>query len=148
MRHIWVSKLTTIGSDNGLSPGRRQAIIWTNAGRWSIRNLRAHFSDILSKIHTFSFLKTHLPRPQCFNLRETTSFTPPTKMFRSLAPVRITWQSLNLKCDISPSKCRRMLKFCLLLCNKNWIDLQSCLLWCECDVFPLNFTVNIVVTLF
>ena len=30
--HICVSKLTTIGSDNGLSPGRRQAIIWTNAG--------------------------------------------------------------------------------------------------------------------
>ena len=29
--HIYVSKLTIIGSDNGLSPGRRQAIIWTNA---------------------------------------------------------------------------------------------------------------------
>ena len=28
--HICVSKLTTIGSDNGLSPDRRQAIIWTN----------------------------------------------------------------------------------------------------------------------
>ena len=30
MTHICVSKLTIIGSDNGLSPGRRQAIIWTN----------------------------------------------------------------------------------------------------------------------
>ena len=30
--HIYVSNLTIIGSDNGLSPGRRQAIIWTNAG--------------------------------------------------------------------------------------------------------------------
>ena len=29
--HICVSKLTIIGSDNGLSPGWRQAIIWTNA---------------------------------------------------------------------------------------------------------------------
>ena len=29
--HICVSKLTIIGSDNGLSPGRRHAIIWTNA---------------------------------------------------------------------------------------------------------------------
>ena len=29
--HICVSKLTSIGSDNGLPPGRRQAIIWTNA---------------------------------------------------------------------------------------------------------------------
>ena len=26
------SKLTITGSDNGLSPGRRQAIIWTNDG--------------------------------------------------------------------------------------------------------------------
>ena len=30
--HICVNILTIIGSDNGLSPGRRQAIIWTNAG--------------------------------------------------------------------------------------------------------------------
>ena len=30
--HIRVSKLTIIGSDDGLSHGRRQAIIWTNAG--------------------------------------------------------------------------------------------------------------------
>ena len=32
LTQIWVNKLTIIGSDNGLSPGRRQAIIWTNAG--------------------------------------------------------------------------------------------------------------------
>ena len=32
MTHICVINLTIIGSDNGLSPGRRQAIIWTNAG--------------------------------------------------------------------------------------------------------------------
>ena len=30
--HICVNKLNIIGSDNGLSPGRRQAIIRTNAG--------------------------------------------------------------------------------------------------------------------
>ena len=30
--HICISKLTNIGSDNGLSPGQRQTIIWTNAG--------------------------------------------------------------------------------------------------------------------
>ena len=30
--HICVGKLAMIGSDNGLSPARRQAIIWTNAG--------------------------------------------------------------------------------------------------------------------
>ena len=29
--YIYVRKLTVIGSDNGLSPGRHQAIIWINA---------------------------------------------------------------------------------------------------------------------
>ena len=37
--HICVGKLTTIGSDDGLSPGRRQAIIRTNAGILLIQNL-------------------------------------------------------------------------------------------------------------
>ena len=32
MTHICVNNLTIIGPDNGLSPGRHQAIIWTNAG--------------------------------------------------------------------------------------------------------------------
>ena len=32
MTQICLSKLTIIGSDDGLSPGRRQAIIRTNAG--------------------------------------------------------------------------------------------------------------------
>ena len=30
--HICIGKWTIFGSDNGLSPGRRQTIIWTNAG--------------------------------------------------------------------------------------------------------------------
>ena len=58
--HICVSKLTTIGSDNGLSPGRRQAIIWTNDGVLLIRTLRTNFSEILSKINSFSFKTMHL----------------------------------------------------------------------------------------
>ena len=32
MTHICVNKIAIIGSDNGLSPERHQAIIWTNAG--------------------------------------------------------------------------------------------------------------------
>ena len=32
MRDIFVGNLTIIVSDNGLSPGRRQAFIWTNDG--------------------------------------------------------------------------------------------------------------------
>ena len=58
--HICVSKLTIIGSDNGLSPGRRQAIIWTNDGILLIRPLGTNFSEILSKIRIFSFKKMHL----------------------------------------------------------------------------------------
>ena len=58
--HICVSKLTIIGSDNGLSPGRRQAIIWTNAGILLIWTLGTNFSEILSESHAFSFKKLHL----------------------------------------------------------------------------------------
>ena len=44
--HICVSILTIIGSDNGLSPGPRQAITWTNAAILLIGTLRANFSEI------------------------------------------------------------------------------------------------------
>ena len=59
MTHICISELPIIGSDNGLSPGRRQAIIWTNAGILLNRILGINFSEILSEIHIFSFKKMH-----------------------------------------------------------------------------------------
>ena len=58
--HICVSNLTIIGSDDGLSPGRRQAIIWTSAGILLIGPLETNISDILIDIHTFSFMKMPL----------------------------------------------------------------------------------------
>ena len=58
--HICVSKLTIIGSDNGLSPDRRQAIIWTNAGILFIGPLGTSFSEISIEILTFSFKKMRL----------------------------------------------------------------------------------------
>ena len=58
--HICVSKRTIIGSDNGLPPGRRQAIIWTNAGILLIGPLGTYFSEILIGVQTFSFKKMHL----------------------------------------------------------------------------------------
>ena len=58
--HICVSTQTIIGSDNGLSPGRRQAIIWTSAGILLIGPLGANFNEIVIKIDTFSFKKMHL----------------------------------------------------------------------------------------
>ena len=74
--HICVSDLTIIGSDNGLSPGRRQAIIWTNAGLLSIEPLRTDFSENLIKIQPFSLKKMHVKmssakwRPSCLGLNE------------------------------------------------------------------------------
>ena len=72
--HICVGNLTIIGSDNGLAPGRRQAIIWTNAGILSIGHLGTNFSEILIEIYTFPFKKKHLKwssgkwRPFCLGL--------------------------------------------------------------------------------
>ena len=72
--HICVSKLTIIGSDNGLSPGQRQAIIWTNAGILLIRPLGTNFNEMLIEILTFSFMKMRLKvssakwRPFCLGL--------------------------------------------------------------------------------
>ena len=57
MTHISVCKLVVIGSDNGLSSGRRHANIWTNAGILLIGPLGTHFSEIFIEIHTFSFKK-------------------------------------------------------------------------------------------
>ena len=72
--HICISNLTTIGSINGLSPGRRQAITWTNAGISLIGPLGTNFSEILIEISTFSFKKMRLKvssakwQPFCLSL--------------------------------------------------------------------------------
>ena len=73
--HICISKLTIIGSDDGLSPGRRrQAIIWTIDGILLIEPLGTMFSEIFIEIYTFSFRKMHLKmssgkwRPFCLGL--------------------------------------------------------------------------------
>ena len=84
--HICVSRITIIGSDNDWSPGRCQAIIWTNAGILLIRTLETNFSEILSEIHAFSSKKMHLKmsaksRHLCPNLNE------------------LTWRQLPASCD-------------------------------------------------
>ena len=61
--HICVSKLTNTGSDNCLSPGRRQAIIWTNAGILLIRTSGTNLGGILIEIDTFPFKNMHLETP-------------------------------------------------------------------------------------
>ena len=72
--HICVGNLTIIGPDNGLSPGRRQAIIWTKAGILLIWPWGTNFSEISIGIQVFSFQKMHLNmssakwRPFCLGL--------------------------------------------------------------------------------
>ena len=43
-----LNKLNIIDSDNGLSPDRRQAIIWTNAGTLLTEILGTHVSEMIS----------------------------------------------------------------------------------------------------
>ena len=72
--YIWVGNLTIIGSNNGLSPDRRQASIWPNARILLIAPLGTNFSEILNGIQTFSVKKMHLKmssakwRPFCLGL--------------------------------------------------------------------------------
>ena len=75
LTHMCVSKLTIIGSYNGLALDRRHAIIWTYAEILLIPTLGTNFSGILNETHTVSFKKMHfeyvyemaaiLSRPQC-----------------------------------------------------------------------------------
>ena len=81
--HICVGKINIIGSDNG----RRQAILWTNAGILLTEPLEINFSETLIRIHTFSFMKMHLKmssvkwRPFCLDLSVlTASVTAPKHM--------------------------------------------------------------------
>ena len=73
--HICVGKLTIIGSDNGLAPGRCQAIIWTSAGISLNGPLGTNFNETLIWIQHFHSRKciwkcrlrngVHLSQPQC-----------------------------------------------------------------------------------
>ena len=77
--HICVSKLIIIGSDNGLSPVRRQAIVWTmqcwNIVNWKLRDKLQWKSKRNSyiSIHENAFqnvvwkMAAILSRPQCVN---------------------------------------------------------------------------------
>ena len=51
--HICVGNLTIIDSDNGLLPGRHQAIIGTNVGILLIGTLGTNFSEIFIEMYIF-----------------------------------------------------------------------------------------------
>ena len=78
-----VSKLNiNNGSDTGLLPNWRHAIIWSNAGILIIGPLGTNFSEILNEVITFSFTKMRLKmssdklRPFCLGLNVLTNTYP------------------------------------------------------------------------
>ena len=93
LTHICLMRLTIIGSDNGLSPDWRQAIIWTNTGILLIGPLGTNLSEIQIKILTFSFKKMRLNmssatwRPFCLGLNE---LNLEHSSIRTVVPVMVT----------------------------------------------------------
>ena len=94
MTHIYVGNLAIIGSDNGLSPGRRQAIIWTNDGILLIGPSGTNFSEILIEIQTFPFKIMRLKvsfakrRPFCLGLNVLRQYVSTTKCGQGHLQVR------------------------------------------------------------
>ena len=82
MTHICISKLTIIGSDSGLSPGRYQAIIWANAGiSWNTNRIsnifiqENAFQNIVWKMAVILF------RPQCVKCSTSLTYSDTNKTF-------------------------------------------------------------------
>ena len=101
--HICVSKLTTINSDNGLSPGRRQTIIWANAGILLIGPMGTNFSEIVIKIYAFSLKKMHCKMlsgkwwPYCLSLNVLSHLFCTQSFFLYIhIDVRTNWPILQL----------------------------------------------------
>ena len=109
--HICVGKQTIIGSDNGLSPWRGQAIIWTNAEILLIGPLGTYFSEISIESITFSFKKMHLKkssgkwRPFCLGLNVSsvipylsTDTVQIVWMWARMFSSQTTWRTLSGRC--------------------------------------------------
>ena len=147
MTHICVSKLTIIGSDNGLSTGRRQAIIWTNAGILLIWTLGKNFSEILSEIPAFSFKKMHLKissakwRPFCLGLNVLTSSVDNTTGRRqpaiwTSAGMRLIWP---LGIEFSEMLIEiHLFSFKKIHLNMSSAKMVAILSWPRCDIVCTN----------
>ena len=139
MTHICIGNLTTIGSDNGLSPEQRQAIIWTNAGILLIGPLGTNFNEILLELYTFSFTKMHLKmsfgkwRPFCLGLNALTHIQ---YIIYWLCFVSLCWGQISFcACTVYPKKYAHGFCFVVLCCGYTLTDfpisirLTSLALW-------------------
>ena len=131
---VYVSKLTIIGSDSGLSPGRHHAIIWPNAGLLLIGPLGTNFNEIIKEIHIFSFKTIHLKvssgkwQPFCLSLSMLIS---PSKIF--LPTGNLTTEFMLPKHmlpypDVNPPKIMKREEIFKLLYSQLWLEvlLHSC----------------------
>ena len=78
LKPTWDKVYLILSSDNGLLPGRHQAIIWTNAGILLIKPLETNISEL--NRHSYIFIPENafesavcemsavLSRPQCVNI--------------------------------------------------------------------------------
>ena len=137
MTHICVSKLASIVSDNGLSPGRLEAIVWTNAGILLIGPLGTNFSEILIEIHTFSFKKIHFKissgkwRPFCLGFNVLKNLANLGNVFGCVL------LTVRLGCSlISSHQCRF---YTTLGC----MTAELFLIWWSKIVFAPHFTITI-----
>ena len=153
MTHICVSKLTIIDSDNGLSPGRRQAIIWINAGKLSIGPMGTNFSEFLTEPYKFSFMKMLLKmssgkrRPFCLGLnvlkRRCRSWqTTISKTLAGKGYWRLYWNSIELS--------RRYIFNVLTHWGRDEVDailqttVSDTISWMKIFEFRLNFHWNLL----
>ena len=95
--HICIGKIIIIGSDNGLSPDRCQAIIWTNVVILLIRIFRTQFSEILTnQWNSHIFIQENafenvacemasiLSQPQCIKSESSYNFNIAWKSYLSI----------------------------------------------------------------
>ena len=113
---ICVGNLTIIGSDNSLSPGRRQTIIWTNAGMLLIGHVETNFDEILIEILTFSFKKMCLKLSSakwlqfCLGLNELKQLTLKQVFHGSIGACKLvgTRQAKGLALPVRASASKRL----------------------------------------
>ena len=119
--HRCVSNLTIIGSDNGLSPVRRQAIIWTNAGILFIGSLGTNFSEILIEILAFSFKKIRLKVssekwwPFCLSLNVLRCHYNHLCTFRKLPEFNAIWNEKKEQLPALVERYKRLKEECVKL---------------------------------
>ena len=115
VKHICISKLTIIGSDNGLLPGRHQAIIWTNTGILLSGKENA-FENVIYEMEASS------SRPQCVHLFgcEARIFCTKYSMIIIALPLKVSlivFVSMN-----TPQSCTRFPKISFAIFNADFLS--------------------------